>query len=351
MQPLGNPDHLVEEIPGYPGYYIARDGKVYSSITGTFLTECKKNEYRMVHPTVNGKVKKGYIHRLLALTYIPNEDPTKTVVNHKDGNPGNNKLDNLEWCTPSENTQHAIDTGLIKHYARPVCKLDQNGLFVKEFDSIVNAAKDSALNPNQISAVCIGKKFTAGGYRWVYKEEFGNTLRENKREKRVQQIAPTGDVVRVFATASEAANAIGCKIKKMRYACINGRVCGGYTWKYVEKQTEEKPDLYSNWTTIPDHPKYKISREGQVYSLKFNRVLKPQPSDKYLRVTIDGSTYLVHRLVALTYIPNPDRKLYVNHKDGNGSNNSVENLEWCSHEENMQHAYDTGLNKGRNSKI
>lgn len=53
----------------------------------------------------------------------------------------------------------------------------------------------------------------------------------------------------------------------------------------------------------------------------------------------------IHVLLAETFIPNPDKKKEVNHKNGIKSDNNLSNLEWCSHAENMQHAYDTGLLK------
>jgi DNA-binding Xre family transcriptional regulator len=78
------------------------------------------------------------------------------------------------------------------------------------------------------------------------------------------------------------------------------------------------------------------------------RVYKPaiKPSKKhrdYLTVSHNGDKFLVHRLIAEAYIPNPDNKPYVNHIDGNSNNNAASNLEWVTASENVAHAWSTGL--------
>ena len=108
--------------------------------------------------------------------------------------------------------------------------------------------------------------------------------------------------------------------------------------------------LFDNFKPIPGFENsYLISKDGDVYSLISNKMLKPSPhiKDGYLQLSLKADngknyTYRVHRLVAMTYIENPNNLSDVNHIDFNRINNYVENLEWISHSNNIKHTRDAG---------
>jgi hypothetical protein len=94
---------------------------------------------------------------------------------------------------------------------------------------------------------------------------------------------------------------------------------------------------------IKDYPDYLITLDGKVFSMISMKFLKNFVKSDYVYVKIKGKSHRVHRLVALTYLPNLENKATVNHIDGNKHNNMLCNLEWATSSENMQHACDTGL--------
>ena len=82
---------------------------------------------------------------------------------------------------------------------------------------------------------------------------------------------------------------------------------------------------------------------------KLMKYYSPENDYHIAGLTVNGKTHseLVHRLLAITFLPNPLNLPEVNHKNGIKSDNQIENLEWCTTKENIQHSFDTGLNKGK----
>ena len=93
------------------------------------------------------------------------------------------------------------------------------------------------------------------------------------------------------------------------------------------------------WKEIKNHPNYMVSKNGQIKNIKNDKVLNCNCNTKnsYRKVNIDKINIYIHRVVAETFIPNPNNYKYVNHKDEDKLNNNVENLEWCTQKYNCNY--------------
>lgn len=103
----------------YPRYAVTKDGKVWNTKRHTFQKLNHNHRgYWQVKLCEKGKYKSFLVHRLVAEAYL--EKPKgATIVNHKDGNKKNNHVDNLEWCTAQDNTDHAMLNGNFKAKLTP----------------------------------------------------------------------------------------------------------------------------------------------------------------------------------------------------------------------------------------
>lgn len=127
----------------------------------------------------------------------------------------------------------------------------------------------------------------------------------------------------------------------------------------MTKENEDNDKIKEIWIPIKNYEKfYEISNLGRVRSYINNKwglskkpkILKGLIGKHYKTVCLKGKTFYIHRLVAEHFIPNTNNFTDVNHKDGNKLNNSVNNLEWCTHEQNMKHAKENNL-FGQQKKI
>lgn len=158
----------MRDIAGYEGLYaVTSCGKVWSYHSNKFLKpRINKGGYLQVNLSINGKAKNYYIHRLVAEAYIPNPNELPQI-NHRDECKEHNWLNNLEWCDGKYNSNYGTHNermGRARSKAVYCVELDKTFYGMREAERQLNISNAS------ISACCLGKVKTAGGYHWQYVE-------------------------------------------------------------------------------------------------------------------------------------------------------------------------------------
>lgn len=128
--------------------------------------------YLQVRLYKNGKQYSYLVHRLIAETFLPNDDPTKEV-NHINECKSDNRVCNLEWISHIENVNHATcQERKVKNNKQrcEVIQLTKSGEFVAEYNSFKEAKRKTGINSTNISLCTRGKRKTAGGYKWILKQ-------------------------------------------------------------------------------------------------------------------------------------------------------------------------------------
>lgn len=288
-----------QPVAEYEEYYeVSNLGNVRSKKTKRVLRPATKGGYLFVGLCKDCKGKTIAVHRLVAGAFIPNPE-NKLQVNHKDKIRSNNNANNLEWLSASENNIHRSQ-GVVQTTNQHVkvwrLNKDTNEQ-LEQYNSIEEAAK------------------------WIVDNEYSSSLH----------------------TA-----------KSIISACINGRyksACG-FKWGKICGESLEGEVWRNVIIDGTEEPNYYVSSLGRFKNSKgiIMENYKPHHSG-YIYLRVNKEKYALHRLVAFTFLQNPENKPFVNHIDGNKTNNCLANLEWATIQENCLHSAQTGLTKFYKRKV
>ena len=216
-------EEIWKNIPNYEGLYQISDCGRIKTLEKLVKSGLKNNSFvkrkeRIIKNQIN---KLGYhhvtlykngigqnfnVHKLVAesfidkntFKYMPNEnknsiDLNKLVINHKDENPSNNHVENLEWCTQAYNINYGhrnekVAKNMVEHnrYATPVIQYTLDGYIIKKWRSLKEIEKTIGYSRNSIALCCKGKYKKSHGYIWRYYETDNERYDKNIQDKGIR---------------------------------------------------------------------------------------------------------------------------------------------------------------------
>ena len=163
---------MWKDIDGYEELYQVSDtGEVMNVRTGKILKAYKeKSGYLRVGLYKDGKEKSFRVHRLVAEAFIPNP-LNLPEVNHKSEDKHDNRVENLEYCDRKYNINYGTRNDKVaEKVSKTVFQFSKTGEFIMEWCSVSEIDRQLGFNFRNVSACCLGKRKSAYGFKWEYKE-------------------------------------------------------------------------------------------------------------------------------------------------------------------------------------
>ncbi|AYV82011.1 MAG: HNH endonuclease [Homavirus sp.] len=276
-----------KSIPEFSRYICSKSGKIYSNKIKRDLI-CYKDADGYLSVKLKKDDEKKYtvrVHRVVAITWIPNPNNEKTV-HHKNRIRDDNRVENLEWMsTADQNLTINKNCQLITKKCRAVWKCNiKTGKKIEKYDTINEAAeKNNVKCVNQISQCANGKIKHTHGFKWKFDD-------------------------------------------KKQLFDIKIHSFDGEQWKSIDGT-------------------YFISDHGRLINEKTKKLINPALINGYYKVVLYRKNHKIHRLVAKHFVDNPNNYNTVNHINGIKTDNRAVNLEFCTLSHNGKHAIKLGLNK------
>lgn len=186
-------EEIWKDVVGYEGFYMVsnlgnvrsmervverNNGRNLNIRTKPMKNHPHKGGYLKVRFCVNYKFKGMFVHRLVAEAFISNPLGLPQV-NHKNSIRDDNRVENLEWCTARENTIHGYKYGNHKgkkgaesFHKKAVAMFDMDWNFIRSYVTMQEASKDTGTHFTNMTSCCRGNRTNAGGYRWMYLEDY-----------------------------------------------------------------------------------------------------------------------------------------------------------------------------------
>ena len=229
---------------------VSNTGKVYSKLNRLIKKTAYTNDgHEVIMLSKDGKQFGTFVHRLVAQAFMPNPN-NLPIINHKDENPKNNNVDNLEWCTYSyNNTYKDIHIKNAKKMGYTVYQYNDNGILVAEYYSCKQAARALGVRDSNINACCNNKLYTVYGYVFSYVElnkedvlhrfelsrmaTFGH--KNNCKSKVVYQYDLQMNFIAKYQSANEAGRVLGISPSLISSVCRGEhKSTHGFIFKYEE---------------------------------------------------------------------------------------------------------------------